>query len=87
MAAPMLITMGNLGDADFESSTFHLRSANCLDLFGSESVVELLSWHVFWNAHEHGTSHHQINRITLWLYYYLSYLLIAESNKKEDTMK
>jgi len=27
MAAPMLITMGNLGDADFESSTFHPRSA------------------------------------------------------------
>lgn len=31
---------------------------NCLDLFGSESVVELLSWHVFWSANEHG--HHTI---------------------------
>ena len=59
----------------------------CLELFGSESVWELLTCRGFWNANEQAPSHHRINRIKLYLYYHLSHLVIVESNKKEDTMK
>ena len=68
-------------------ATSHLRSPGCLELFGSESVWELLTCRGFWNANEQAPSHHRINRIKLYLYYHLSHLVIVESNKKEDTMK